>query len=49
MAFPPLSAEQQSILMQPISREEVRNALFAMAPLKAPDPDGLHAMFYYRS
>ena len=33
------------ILMAPFSREEVKKALFSIGDLKAPGPDGLHAVF----
>jgi hypothetical protein len=36
------------ILMAPYSREEVKKAMFNISDLKAPGPDGLHAIFYKR-
>ena len=36
------------MLMAPYTREEVKKALFNIGDLKAPGPDGLHAIFYKR-
>ena len=33
-------------LLAPYSEEEVKRALFSIGDLKAPGPDGLHAIFY---
>lgn len=33
-------------LLAPYTAEEVKNALFSIGDLKAPGPDGLHAIFY---
>jgi hypothetical protein len=35
-------------LLAPFSTEEVKKALFSIGDLKAPGPDGLHAVFYKR-
>ena len=35
-------------LMAPYTAEEVQKALFNIGDLKAPGPDGLHAIFYKR-
>ena len=35
-------------LLAPFSYEEVKHALFSIGDLKAPGPDGLHAIFYKR-
>ena len=35
-------------LLAPYTAEEVRKALFDIGDLKAPGPDGLHAIFYKR-
>ena len=35
-------------LLAPYTREEVKKALFSIGDLKAPGPDGLHAIFYKR-
>jgi len=36
------------LLLAPFSREEVKKALFSIGDLKAPGPDGLHAVFFKR-
>jgi hypothetical protein len=36
------------LLQAPFSREEVKNALFSIGDLKAPWPDGLHAIVFKR-
>jgi hypothetical protein len=36
------------ILSAPYTREEVKKAMFNIGDLKAPGPDGLHAIFYKR-
>ena len=36
-------------LLAPYIAEEVKNALFSIDDLKAPGPDGLHAIFYKKS
>jgi hypothetical protein len=33
-------------LLAPFSAEEVKKALYSIGDLKAPGPDGLHAIFY---
>ena len=38
--------KMNEILMTPYTCEEVRKALFSIGDLKAPGPDGLHAIFY---
>ena len=35
-------------LMKPYTREEVKRAMYNIGDLKAPGPDGLHAVFYKR-
>ena len=35
-------------LLAPYTAEDVRKALFDIGDLKAPGPDGLHAIFYKR-
>lgn len=37
------------LLNMAITKEEVKEALMAMSPLKAPGPDGFHAMFYQKN
>lgn len=41
-----VTPEMNDELMAAFTREEVRNALFSIGDLKAPGPDGLHAIFY---
>jgi hypothetical protein len=41
-----LSEEENSILTRPFSMEEVKFALFSMAPNKAPGPDNIPIEFY---
>lgn len=48
-AFPRLHENTWRTINKPISNEEVKEAIMAMAPLKAPGLDGLHAMFYQKS
>lgn len=43
-----VSQEMNDALMAPYSAEEVKKALFDIGDLKAPGPDGLHAIFYKR-
>ena len=40
-----VTTDMNQILMAPFSREEVKKALFSIGDLKAPGPDGLHAVF----
>jgi hypothetical protein len=46
---PKVSDEFNSRLLSPFSEEEVRTALFQMAPLKYPGPDGFPADFYQKN
>jgi hypothetical protein len=41
-----ISDSMNESLMQPFTADEVRIALFQMAPLKAPEPDGFNAGFF---
>jgi phenylalanine-4-hydroxylase len=43
-----VTTDMNQILMAPFSREEVKKALFSIGDLKAPGPDGLHAIFFKR-
>jgi hypothetical protein len=43
-----VSANMNQLLLAPFSREEVKKALFNIGDLKAPGPDGLHAVFFKR-
>ncbi|KAK8313043.1 hypothetical protein V6Z12_D01G083300 [Gossypium hirsutum] len=44
--FPLLSSADINALKAPIHDAEIREALFSMAPLKAPGVDGFHALFF---
>lgn len=44
--FPVLELSLQDSLSRQVTIQEVHEALFEMAPLKAPGVDGLHAQFY---
>ena len=43
-----MTDEMNRALMAPYTEEEVKKALFDIGDLKAPGPDGLHAIFYKR-
>ncbi|XP_038717940.1 uncharacterized protein LOC120011012 [Tripterygium wilfordii] len=43
-----VSEDMNSSLVAPFTPEEVRIALFQMAPTKAPGPDGMPALFYQK-
>ncbi|KAA3481649.1 Endonuclease/exonuclease/phosphatase [Gossypium australe] len=45
-AFPILEQKEIQFLSMPIFYEEIKKAVFDMAPLKAPESDGLHTFFY---
>ncbi|KAK5775935.1 hypothetical protein PVK06_043891 [Gossypium arboreum] len=45
-AFPSLTDKDFNFLNNPGLDEEIKVALFDMAPLKAPKSDGFHALFY---
>ena len=47
--FPNLHEEHLRILQRPFTKEEVKRALFDMAPFKSPGNDGLHAGFFQKS
>ncbi|GLT56367.1 hypothetical protein SLA2020_294110 [Shorea laevis] len=48
-AFQPrLSNEESAALLQPVSLDEVRSALFSMKALKSPGPDGIQPIFYQK-
>ncbi|XP_028757951.1 uncharacterized protein LOC114717017 [Neltuma alba] len=44
--FSPLPDSMLNMLDCPITKEETKQALFNMAPLKSPGADGLHALFF---
>lgn len=43
-----VTGDMNQLLLAPFTNEEVRNALFSNWDLKAPGPDGLHAIFFKR-
>lgn len=43
-----VTAAMNRALLAPFSSEDVKKALFSIGDLKAPSPDGLHAVFYKR-
>ena len=43
-----VSTEMNNALLSPYTADDVRKALFDIGDLKAPGPDGLHAIFYKR-
>ena len=45
---PKVTTQMSTELMEPYTREEVRKALFQIGGMKAPGPDGLHAIFFKR-
>jgi hypothetical protein len=46
-SYPSISDEEYASLKENINNIEIKNALFAMAPWKAPGPDGFPAGFYH--
>ena len=41
-----VTPDMNQLLLAPFTREEVKKALFSIVDLKAPGPDGLHAIFF---
>jgi carbamoylphosphate synthase small subunit len=46
MIEPKISQEENDKLVLPITKEELKDALFQMHPDKAPGPDGFNPAFY---
>uniref|UniRef100_A0A803NBI2 Uncharacterized protein n=1 Tax=Chenopodium quinoa TaxID=63459 RepID=A0A803NBI2_CHEQI len=44
-----LSEDQKDMLARPYTRREIKNALFAMKPWKAPGPNGVPVGFYQKN
>ncbi|MCI17922.1 putative ribonuclease H protein [Trifolium medium] len=44
--IPQISQELFTLLLNPISEREVKDALFSMYPYKAPGPDGFQPVFF---
>ncbi|KAH1098667.1 hypothetical protein J1N35_015588 [Gossypium stocksii] len=45
-SFPLLNSSEISLLEASVTDEEIKKAMFDMAPLKAPGSDGFHAHFF---
>jgi hypothetical protein len=46
---PKVDEEMNERLLAPFTSEDVKNAFFSTGYLKAPVPDGLHAIFYKKN
>jgi hypothetical protein len=44
-----ITSDMNSLLTAPFTGEEVKKALFQIGDLKAPGPDGMHAIFYKKN
>lgn len=44
--IPHISQELHDVLLRPVTRREVKDALFSMDPYKAPGPNGFQPIFY---
>lgn len=45
---PTVSSEDNSLILQPFTGEEVRNVLFSMHPTKSSGPDGMSTLFFQK-
>ena len=45
---PVVTPQMNALLVAPYTKDEVKKALFQIGDLKAPGPDGLHAIFFKR-
>uniref|UniRef100_A0A0A9DKR8 Reverse transcriptase domain-containing protein n=1 Tax=Arundo donax TaxID=35708 RepID=A0A0A9DKR8_ARUDO len=45
-ANPKVTREMNERLIEPFSVDEIKSAAFNIGDLKAPGPDGIHAIFY---
>jgi hypothetical protein len=43
---PKVTSDMNDRLIAPFIAEDVKKSVYSIGDLKAPDPDGLHALFY---